>query len=113
MTERVLFCGSRNYRDADTIRRVMAEIPQATVILHGDCPTGADALAEQAAILLGSDTLKFPADWKKHGRRAGPIRNAAMLDYEPRKVYAFGTGKGTDGTVKMAEARGIPVVRYA
>lgn len=52
----------------------------------------------------------WPADWKQHGRAAGPRRNAAMLSTPGvRIVVAFKGGSGTAGCVREAMARGIEV----
>ena len=55
--------------------------------------------------------MVIPADWKKHGRAAGPIRNRAMLDYAKKEtpvVAAFwdGKSKGTGNMLKQAKAAG-------
>jgi hypothetical protein len=36
-----------------------------------------------------------PADGKKHGRAAGPIRNQKMPEEKPELVVAFPGGRGT------------------
>jgi hypothetical protein len=109
---RVLFCGSRNWTDYWSILAVMAELPEGTVIIHGAAP-GADMLAERAAKELRFGWTPFPADWKTHGRRAGPIRNAEMLLYgRPELVHAFrslGASSGTDDMIRQARAAGVPV----
>lgn len=42
------------------------------------CPTGADKLALEWAEERGMEILKYPADWKRYKRAAGPIRNSEM-----------------------------------
>lgn len=44
---------------------------------------GADTLAHEWAVANGIQTCVHPAQWKTHGKRAGPIRNQEMLDYHP------------------------------
>jgi hypothetical protein len=56
---------------------------------------------------------EMPADWNKHGKRAGFIRNIEMLDMlNPVEdiVIAFwdGESRGTMHTVDNARERGIP-----
>jgi hypothetical protein len=114
----ILVCGSREWRDAGAVRLVLLCEPnrrgwegsdQPFRVIHGGC-RGADRIADGAARELGYVVQEFPADWAR-GKRAGPERNARMLDEHPDLVIAFGRGRGTDGTVAMAEARGIPVLR--
>lgn len=79
-------------------------------VIHGDA-RGADLLAAAAAMRLGFGVRAFPANWKLHGRAAGPIRNLQMLDERPDKVIAFhdGRSRGTQHTIDEARRRGIPV----
>ena len=54
----------------------------------------------------------LPADWSRHGRRAGVLRNLAMLDEQPTRVLAYhrAGSPGTTHTITEARRRGIPVV---
>ena len=113
----ILVCGSREWEDytvvyIELLREVIAQgwadVPIR--VIHGAC-RGADRLAAIAAHGLGYEVTPFPADWSR-GRRAGPERNARMLDENPDLVIAFGHGRGTDGMVRMAERRGVPVRRF-
>lgn len=49
--------------------------------LHGDCKTGADAIADTLLhdFDMGGLIDRYPADWQKYGRRAGPVRNHEMI----------------------------------
>jgi hypothetical protein len=99
---RVLVCGGRDYSAAGDFKKWMDALHKLhpfTTVIHG-AATGADSLA-------------FPALWKKHGKSAGPIRNAQMLDEgKPDYVLAFPGGPGTANMIKQAKQRGIPVIMY-
>jgi hypothetical protein len=78
-------------------------------LVQGGCK-GADAFAKSWAEKRGIRCTTVEADWATHGRRAGPIRNAEMLDMFPAgRLIAFpvGESKGTRGCVKMAMGRGM------
>lgn len=85
-----IFCGDREWSDRqaifDTALRhyPLTEDKQhlhpRNVLIEGDA-TGADRIAGQVADILGIKCDAFPADWDKHHRAAGPIRNRQMLDY--------------------------------
>lgn len=51
--------------------------------VHGGCPKGTDEYCDRVANSY-HDTTKlriFKADWKKHGKSAGPKRNKQMAEY--------------------------------
>jgi hypothetical protein len=113
---RLLVCGSRDWTDAALIERVLLEHGPA-VIVHGAARSGADPLAAAIAMRLGWPVEPHPADWKAHGKSAGPRRNLEMLDTDPDLVVGFttvpGGTPGTRHTLTNAYRRGIPVVIVA
>lgn len=85
------------------------------VIIQGGCPDGADLLARRVAAEFGMPVETFPADWKKHGRAAGPIRNQAMADAGADLCLAFpsaGRSTGTWDMIRRACAAGIETRIY-
>ena len=116
---RVLICGSRNddptpgwvARCIDKIVHAISPCRSVTMVIHGDCPTGADSIAREVASLLGAHSMEFRANWISHGRSAGPIRNQAMIDEKPEVVVALwdGSSRGTLDTIKRATLAGIPI----
>ena len=108
---RVLVCGSRHWTDPAPVRAALASLPADTVIVHGAAP-GADTLAATLATARGLVVEAHPADWARDGRRAGPLRNQAMLATGIDRVVAFrlsGASPGTDHMVRLAQAAGVPV----
>lgn len=112
---RILICGSRNFTDRDAIVRALEVQPiwpvgPETIIVHG-AARGADTLAGEVAKQFGFHVEAHPADWKQHGKAAGPIRNQEMLDSGVDVVLAFplGESRGTWDMVRRARAAGVPV----
>jgi hypothetical protein len=109
---RVLVCGSRGWSDRALIERILLANGPA-VIVHG-AARGADRIAGEVARGLGWPVEEHPADWHRHGKRAGHKRNLAMLDAHPSLVIAFtlipGGTPGTRHTLTNAYRRQIPVV---
>jgi hypothetical protein len=71
--------------------------------------SGADSLAHEAARDQGRRCEVFHADWERHGKAAGPIRNQAMIDAGADLVIAFPGGRGTADLIRRARKAGIPV----
>lgn len=91
----------------DTLRREHG----ALTIIEGGA-TGADTLAREwwKARHVG-ELITVRADWKKHGKAAGPIRNQHMVDhYKPELVVAFPGGRGTADMVRRAKAADVKVM---
>lgn len=112
-TLRVLVTGGRNFRDRAILFRALdsinAETP-ITEIIHGNA-RGADWLADQWASVAKISVRRFPADWKAHGKAAGPIRNRQMIEVaKPNLVVAFLGGPGTTHMVQLAGSHCVPVV---
>lgn len=108
----LLICGGRTYDDYETLAAYLdaqwTEVGIARII-HGGA-NGADALAARYAVARNIQAICYPADWQKHGRAAGPIRNQYMLDNsEPDRVLACPGGRGTADMVARARRARIPV----
>lgn len=71
-----------------------------------------DELGEQWAVLSGCDAVTFfHADWSKHGKAAGPIRNREMADYADALVLIWdGESRGSANMLHEATKRGLRVI---
>ena len=108
---RVLVTGGRDFSDRELLFEALDRLHAAhgfTALIHGDA-NGADRLSGEWATSRGISVEVHPADWKKHGRAAGPIRNQKMLEEQPELVVAFPGGKGTADMVKKARQAGVEV----
>ena len=86
---RVLITGSRTWADRTAVYGRLDDLlreHQALTVVHGACPKGADEIAGEWVTRayrtseLGTATAEaHPADWSRHGKRAGFIRNAEMV----------------------------------
>lgn len=85
-------------------------------IIHGGCPSGGDRLAD----IFGRRTLNckvivYPADWRKYGRRAGPVRNLQMVQKSNADVclaFIKDRSKGATGCRDLANKYGIPTETF-
>ena len=106
---RILVCGGRDFADATLVYDTL-NASNVTTLIHG-AARGADSLADDWAKAAGVSILRFPADWAKEGRAAGPMRNQRMLEQgRPDVVVAFPGGAGTRDMVARARKAGVPVL---
>lgn len=109
----VLVCGGRDYparQDAFSCLDSLHAQYGITGIVEGEA-RGADTLAKEWAIARGVTLYPHRADWDTHGKKAGHLRNAAMLNNNPPPTYcvAFPGGRGTADMVSKAKAAGLVV----
>ncbi len=105
----VLVCGGRHFADYGAVDRTLRALCPCAIV-HGGA-SGADGLAGSWAADNGVPEIRVPANWKRHGRAAGPLRNRWMLDFTlVDLVVAFPGGAGTANMIKQARERGIEVV---
>lgn len=125
---RILVTGSREWDDYLVIENALHEAvfqssPEGrwpVTLVHG-AARGADSIAAQVA----SDMAQIgfwvtldphPADWDKHGKAAGFIRNQEMVDAGADVCLAFlqpgAANRGTKDCIARAEKAGIPVWKY-
>ncbi len=85
------------------------------VIIVSGHASGADSLGEKFAADHNLQCELHPADWERHGRAAGPIRNEKMAEVSDALI-AFWDGKsrGTKSMIEIARRKGlqVAVVRY-
>src|SRR4029077_5701276 len=105
---KVLVCGGRSYGNVRYLWGVLNVI-KPTCVGHGGAK-GGDGLAAAWAKAHRVEARAYPADWEKHGKAAGPIRNLEMLTKEkPAMALAFSGGRGTADCVAQARSHGIIV----
>ena len=113
---RIIIAGSRNMTDyglmkktwADYLKRHGLEANEVNII-SGGAP-GADSLAERLAKEEGIPITVINADWKKHGRAAGPIRNRAMAERaDALLAFLQENSKGTANMIQQAKKHGLEV----
>ncbi len=119
---RILITGSRDWTDEDRVYRAISKYfddhcsDEIFTIVHGDCPSGADRHADGVARLLSSwvRVERHPADWARYGKRAGYVRNKAMVGLGADVCLAFikNDSRGASMCAALAEEAGIPVVYY-
>lgn len=114
---RILVTGDRFWNchklAADVLRRLVARYGPDLVIVHG-AATGVDESFDTAARGLGIPTEPHPVtdeDWKRLGKRAGPLRNKRMIETGADLCIAVHrfvfNSKGTKDCARQAIQAGI------
>lgn len=84
---------------------VSGVLPRTTEIVSG-CAWGVDTLAIEYAGQHNLPVKLFPADWKKLGRKAGPLRNIEMAAYADYGVAVWdGRSRGTAHMLGLMKGR--------
>lgn len=121
---RVIMCGDRKWSDERKIKRVLQRLYKVqpdTIIVHGAC-RGADEIVGRLATEMGFPVEAYPANWRRYGRAAGPVRNQQMINESRMKseqdgsqlsaVFAFHSdlehSKGTADMVGRAFKHRVP-----
>lgn len=106
---KVAIVGSREYRHLDAVEQFVWECERTTVIVSGGA-AGVDRAAVNEAKRLHMPYEEHLPDWNGHGRKAGAIRNQAIVK-SADEVVAFWDerSKGTKITMDMARMMGKPL----
>ena len=122
--KRILVCGGRDFGNTLEERKYIFKeldahaekyssedfLPTDFTLICGMAP-GVDMVAYDWAITNWVPIEEYPANWDKHKKRAGIIRNKLMLtEGEPTVVIAFRGGEGTKNMVRIATRAGLPVI---
>ena len=117
---RVIIAGCRDFYNYVTLKErceyyLQNKMKTHNVIIVSGHATGADSLGEKFAADHNLKCELYPADWERHGRAAGPIRNEEMAEVSDALI-AFWDGKsrGTRSMIEIARRKGlqVAVVRY-
>lgn len=103
-----IVAGSRDYTLTEKDKKLLGSFNISRVVCGG--ARGADAGGRAWAEAMGVPVDMYPADWDKHGKGAGYIRNVQMAD-NAKQLVAFWDGKsrGTQHMIKTAKKKGLRV----
>lgn len=110
----VQITGGRDYDDEDMVFETLTAFhvtSNVALVRHGGA-RGADFLAGKWARLHCVPEEKHMADWSRFGKRAGILRNEAMLKAQPPASFllTFPGGRGTAHMVDICRKAGLPIV---
>ena len=112
---RLAVLGSRGFEDYPKLEKILDIIvPQFKVntIVSGGA-RGADSLAEKYATKSGLELDVYPADWDKHGKSAGYIRNVDIWNNSDMGIaFHDGQSKGTEHSFDLAKKQNKKLFIY-
>ena len=110
---KLIIAGGRDYRltTEDYVRLEKINNENDLLCVVSGCASGADSCGELWANGTNIPVKKFPADWKTHGKKAGPLRNAEMAEYADA-VALFPGGEGTDSMYREAKKAGLKIFDF-
>lgn len=111
-----VFSGDRHWSNKSFVKEVLETyIPTGSLIVHGDAP-GLDTVVDELAGRMYFSVVRYPADWDRYQRAAGPIRNREMIAVKPERVFCFHRNikesKGTKDMYVECIKRYIPVTLF-
>jgi hypothetical protein len=116
---KIIIAGTRNFNDKHLLFCQMDWLVTKLTLQYfsvvSGTAEGADKLGEEWAEERNVACERFPPDWNKHGKAAGPIRNAQMADVaDICVVFWDGKSKGTKNMIETALSKGlmVKVIKY-
>jgi hypothetical protein len=113
---RVLIYGGRDFTNRQGafafLDGAFDEEPQGTLMIVSGKARGADTIAEEWADERGHGFEGYAADWARHGKSAGSIRNQQMLDTGIDLAVQFPGGSGTADMRRRLDNASVRVLEY-
>ena len=108
---KLIIAGGRNYMfSREDIEKLDALVGKVSEVISGGC-AGADLEGEDWAATHNLPVKHFYADWKEHGKAAGPIRNREMAKYADA-VALFPGNRGTESMFLEATKANIKIYDF-
>lgn len=115
MIKRIVVVGCRNYNNYNEAKEYIdfciSEIRKkhTLIFVSGGC-SGADLMGERYAAENGFKVERYPAEWEKYGKAAGPMRNEQMAHVADYVICFWDSkSKGTKLMVGYAKKYGKPI----
>jgi len=121
---RVIVSGSRDWAGIygesrvqavlNTLLTLASTLGTRLTIVHGGCPSGADAVADRWCLRREDqvDMEVFEPDWRSLGKRAGPVRNQAMVERGADMCLVFMKDGSRGATITASLAREARIPTY-
>ncbi len=107
---RTIIAGSRGGIHYQNLLDALKEISWTPTVVVSGTARGVDLMGERWAKENNLPIERYPADWDKHGKPAGYIRNAEMADKAEDLLALWdGQSRGTMHMINLAKKKGLVV----
>ena len=92
-----------SFNDFEKVEKAFLKVyKKGDVICSGLCPKGGDRFAVLLSKMYNTEALWFPADWNKHGKKAGFVRNTDIARESDILIACVADDRkgGTEDTIK-------------
>lgn len=117
---KLIIAGSRSFQNyevlrAEVMRFILNNKDNEDIVIISGKAIGADLLGERFAAEYDLKLIEMPADWDKHGKSAGYIRNKEMAKIATHCICFWdGESRGTKHMIDLAKEYKLitKVVKY-
>lgn len=110
---RTIIAGSREGVTPKDVLEAIERAPFSITSVLCGMARGADSFGMAWAEANGIPVERFPADWERHGKRAGYVRNVEMAEAADALILVWtGSSRGSKHMLEAAKARGLRIVSY-
>jgi hypothetical protein len=111
---RIVVAGGRDFNNYELLKErlnyYLQNLPKDKIVIISGAARGADSLGEQYASEHGLKCERFPADWDRHGRKAGILRNEDMANNSDALIAFYdGKSRGTGHMIGYCKRKGLKV----
>jgi len=108
---RLIIAGGRHFMDYNLMKTkldiILSSVDEDIQIVSG-MANGADTLGLRYASENKLFVKEFYAEWGKHGKKAGPIRNKEMAEYSTHCICFWdGVSRGTENMISLSKEYGL------
>ena len=110
---RIVVAGCRDFNNYEKLEieldAHLKTIENCQIIIISGCASGADTLGERYAAEHNLPVERYPADWERYGRAAGPKRNMQMaMVADEVIVFWDGKSRGTKNMIDSSKKTNTP-----
>lgn len=119
---KIIIAGGRDFNNYDLLVKEVSHILTTSLVhiplnefeIVSGTASGTDKLGEKFSKDYKLKLKQFPADWTKHGKSAGYIRNKQMAEYADALIAFWnGESKGTQHMINSAREKGLIIYKIS